>query len=794
MLKKFIWLITAALFFHSSLFAQVIEEVIVTAQKREQSIQDVGISITAYTGDQLTRLGLYESTDIIGTTPALYSGGNTAGQFQQFSIRGVTQNDVSDIVEPPNAVYINEAYMPAAQTQIFAMFDLERVEVLKGPQGTLFGRNATGGLVHYIPRKPADEPEGYLDATYGSYDQVRFEGAVSGPVSGDLSYRLSGVYSRHDEIYDNSYPFGQPVIPGIGPLAGSLAGANDFWNEDQWAFRGQLLWEANDTVEIHVSGFASGSVSSIAAYQTVATTEIRDEQGRHINSIFSADDPQGCEAILSTTGACTDSLSGSPGTVFRPVVGGDAFGYIDPDGDGLFTSSDFAVDDLNELDSHGVTGKLTWNLNNMTLTSISHYVQSGKLLGLDVDASPAPTSVLTSGPTQTDSFTQEIRLNGASDHMNWVAGFYYLNNEVNYVVSFGLGPTAPITLFVVPGQTPTDGIAKSDLKTDSYSAFGQVEYALSQKFSVIAGVRVIQEEQEFDYSAFTTLNLDDAETDLDIVLFHARPNYSDENSETLWTAKLQLNYRPNENWLLYAGVNRGSKAGSYNTQANDPSPTLAPETVPFDEEVLLAYEAGFKSTLGGGKVQFNASAYYYDYKDYQAFSFIPGTVSGATTNQEAEYMGFEVEMMATPVENLLLSMNVSYIDAEVKDVGISAGIFRDVEPAFTPEFKFSGLVRYEWPDSIAGGTIAAQVHGNYATSAYYNLQNFDSQKMDAHGLINARLSWMSADGHWRLAFFARNINDERNGIQGFDLSSLCGCSEIAYGKPQWFGGSLRYNW
>ena len=313
MLKKFIWSIIAALSFHGSLVAQVVEEIIVTAQKREQSIQDVGISITAYTGDQLTQLGLYESTDIIGTTPALYSGGNTAGQFQQFSIRGVTQNDVSDIVEPPNAVYIDEAYMPAAQTQIFAMFDLERVEVLKGPQGTLFGRNATGGLVHYIPRKPTDESEGYLDVTYGSYDQVRFEGAVSGPLSEDLSYRLSGVYSRHEEIYENSYPFGQPFIPGIGPLAGSLAGANDFWNENQWAFRGQLLWEANDKVEIHVSGFASGSESSIAAYQTVATTEIRDEQGRHINSIFSIDDPQGCEAILSTTGACTDSLSGSPG-------------------------------------------------------------------------------------------------------------------------------------------------------------------------------------------------------------------------------------------------------------------------------------------------------------------------------------------------------------------------------------------------------------------------------------------------------------------------------------------------
>ena len=153
----------------------ILEEVVVPAQKREESIQDVGIAITAFSGEQLDAFGFTNSTDLTAFTPGFHMSGNSAGHTQQFTIRGATQNDFFDLAEAPNAVYIDEGYQAAGQAQLFASFDIDRVEILKGSQGTLFGRNATGGLVHYITRKPIEETQFYGDVVYGKYDQVRFE-------------------------------------------------------------------------------------------------------------------------------------------------------------------------------------------------------------------------------------------------------------------------------------------------------------------------------------------------------------------------------------------------------------------------------------------------------------------------------------------------------------------------------------------------------------------------------------------------------------------------------------------
>ena len=184
-----VFLGTVVFSFSAPVFSQsgLLEEVIVTAQKREESIQDVGISITAFSGEQLKAFGFINNTEVAAYTPGVYISGNNGGHTQQFTIRGATQNDFADIAEAPNAVYVDEAYQATGQAQLFASFDMERVEILKGPQGTLFGRNATGGLVHYITKAPTKETEAYADVTYGSYDSVRAEAAVSGALSDTIS-------------------------------------------------------------------------------------------------------------------------------------------------------------------------------------------------------------------------------------------------------------------------------------------------------------------------------------------------------------------------------------------------------------------------------------------------------------------------------------------------------------------------------------------------------------------------------------------------------------------------------
>ena len=162
----------------------ILEEVLVTAQKREQSIQDVGIAITAFSGDQLQEIGIVNNTELARYSPGVYISGPGGGDQQQFTIRGATQNDFGDHSEAPNAIYVDEVYQAAQQSQLFASYDMQRVEILKGPQGTLFGRNATGGLVHFVTNKPSQEADGFLDLTYGRFDQVRVEGAASGATVG----------------------------------------------------------------------------------------------------------------------------------------------------------------------------------------------------------------------------------------------------------------------------------------------------------------------------------------------------------------------------------------------------------------------------------------------------------------------------------------------------------------------------------------------------------------------------------------------------------------------------------
>ncbi|MEM7465814.1 MAG: TonB-dependent receptor plug domain-containing protein, partial [Pseudomonadota bacterium] len=294
----------------------VLEEVVVTAQKREESVQDVGIAITAFSGEQLDTFGFTSSTDIAQLTPGVYLSGNNGGNTLQFTVRGVANPEFADLLETPNAVYVDEGYVASGQGQMFANFDMERVEILKGPQGTLFGRNATGGLIHYITRRPTDEFEAYGDISYGSYDSIRFEGAVSGPLTEGISGRVSGFYNTHDGIWDNIFPDQLPGPQFASPptINGSAAGADDeIWTQDEFAVRGQLLFEWRDDMELLVKGQYAEQNPGSGPYQNIATVAFLDDtdgDGR-VNDLVDtrfADNVQTlCEQVNINTGACIDS-------------------------------------------------------------------------------------------------------------------------------------------------------------------------------------------------------------------------------------------------------------------------------------------------------------------------------------------------------------------------------------------------------------------------------------------------------------------------------------------------------
>ncbi len=744
----------------------LLEEIVVTAQKRAQNVNDVSIAITAFSGDQLDTLGIESSTELIAFSPGVSLAGDIGGQRAIFNVRGVVQNDYADIAEAPVAVYVDGGYLASTQAQTFGVFDIERVEILKGPQGTLFGRNATGGLVNTITKKPTDETEGYVEATIASFGQFRIEGAISGALSDTVRGRISVLSNQQGEILDNVYQNGA----GPDTRLGSVGGGQDGHNDDTKAIRGQLEFDIGDQGSVLLSANFADTTKSEGPYQSINTTEVKDSSGSVINVIFAADDPLGCDTIQN--GGCIDgNFNGDP---FRPVQGGDFNGNFDPDGAGEKVNKDFAFDDQNQIESQGLAITVNYDFNNVEFVSITDYKNFERTIGLDSDQTASPELIFQSFG-DIDQLSQEFRLSGSTDRMKWVAGAYYLNVETDYIQGLAASPTAG---FLAGEEANT----VATLKTDSYSVFGQLDYQLSDTTVLVGGLRIIKEDKTLNGIVFQNVNSNDRVIEIDTagVSFGAA---NLENDQDLWSAKLQLEYTPNDNSLYYIGVNRGVKAGSFN------APLFGGFT-PYDPEELIAYEAGAKLSLAEGKVQLNAGLFYYDYTDYQSFSWVNN--AGVVFNEQATFTGAEVEFFYSPNESWDIILGGSYINATVEDLEVAAGVFRDTTPSFTPEFQASGLIRYNW--EINGGSrMAAQLAGSYQSETFHNARNFTAHKIESHLKVDTRVSWEDANDTWGVVLFVDNLTDSDHGIIGFDVSGFYGTSQISYAKPITYGIVVNRN-
>jgi iron complex outermembrane receptor protein len=760
----------------------VLEEVIVTAQKREQSIQDVGIAITAFSGTQLRQLGIEDSVDIAAMTPGVHISGNNGGQKTLFTIRGVTQNDFNDHTEAPVAVYVDDGYVAFGQGQLFGTFDLDRVEVLKGPQGTLFGRNATGGLVHYLSNRPTRGLEAYVDTTYGSYNQVRVESALSGPFSDAVSGRLAVLYQRFDPIIDNDYPNRAVTLNGI-PNPSDNA---DTLDEDTFGVRGQLQFGADAGRSLLLIGNYMRTEQNSAPFLELPTVPIFDPAGNHVGTIRAGANET--REAMAPDGTPINHPLSFDGDLLRPA-GGNLYGpsCTGHDREELSCSMDFAFEDVNTTDTYGVSAKLTWPIGGMTLTSVTDFKDFDKFQAITADGGPAST-VEALFDAEATTWTQELRLNGELERMRWVAGAYYL--YVNLQSNFSL-PAEPNSLFEPLVGVPWEDVALTKLRTDSTSLFGQVEYDLTDSLTLIGGARVIRESKDFTGEESFFLNTAPLTLDTTTELFNVQPRTNHDVSDTLWSGKLQLDWRPTDDLLIYGGVNRGVKAGGFNAPATFGAGFPAAD-IPYGEEVLLSYETGFKwDQIFNGTTRINGSFYYYDYKDYQGFFFTQ--VTGYVRNLDGKYKGLELELASAPVDGLDLMLNFALLDAELFDIQLGPGIYKDSRPSFAPKTQVSALARYRLPVRVLGGTVSAQVSGNYASSFYDNIRNFDASLLPSYTLLNARLGWQSGDGHWEGDVFVNNLADEQYYTIGYDLSNATGSNSLVPGRPRWYGVSLRYS-
>ena len=753
-------------------------DIVVTAQRRSQNAQDVGIAIVAASGEQIRVLGLNSSTDLAKIASNIAVSGSYGGLTSQFTIRGVTQNDFNDHVESVIATYVDDTYIAMQQGSNFTLFDIDRVEALKGPQGTLFGRNATGGLVHYITKRPTDTFEGYVDATYASYDNVRVEGALSGPLVAGVDARLSGLFERSDGYLKNAYP-DRTFVSGARPQGAPLAdGGDDLGGlKSNVALRGQITAEVTDKVDLWVAGFYSNMIAGSAPYQlSDRTVNIQDANGNQLNTLF-ASPTETCEIIKA--GACAPGFfEGSP---TRPVPGSDFYGFTDPDGRGLTTSIDYAFNNGSRAKTWGGSGKLTAKLGDANLTWISDYKKFTK--NFQFDLVPDPTNAyLWIAQSRANTLSQELRLDGRSSALTWVFGGYYLRINNHSTNGFGFLPGS------IFGPAGFDEPRIAHLLSHSYSLFGQVEYKLTDTLTAIGGLRASREKKAYDLSvlAVTTGPTDDPR-DFEYAGGFLEGSYSGKSSETLWNWKAQLNWKPLDNLLVYAGVTQGQKAGSFN-QAGAEIFANNGAGVPYKAERLVSYETGFKSSLLDRRLRFNASTYYYDYHNYQAAQWTG--ISSIIINADARFYGFEAEIAGSVTPDIDISLNGAYQKNTVNDVPVGGG-FRDVSTTFAPEWTASGLFRYTHPQVIVGGKVAVQVAGRYQSMVWQNLNNFDANRLRGYFTADARLGWTSQDDKYQIAVFAKNIFDKRYETVGFDESYVTGGSITSPGRPRWVGVNGR---
>jgi len=648
-------------------------EVVVTAQKRKQSAQDVGIMLNAFSGAELTQQGVTSVPDIAKLTPGVAVAGSFAGQNATLSIRGITQQDFSIVAESPVAVYVDDGYMAANNSSGIGMLDVQQVEILKGPQGTLFGRNATGGLVNITTRKPTDTMSAIASVSYSSYNDVQTQVAVGGPLSDNVQARIAGMYQRNDGWLTN-----------ISPTGGDLGG------QETVAVRGQIAVQPSEAISLLFTAYYS---------------QVRQSWGPYL--------------LLSSRSTDTAGIPNSV-LVSEPTL----FGQPPSDVRNLVVNANDAQSTGGSNKIGGGTVHASIKLAGAELTSITDYKVNSYTLHLDDDASAI--SFIDDDPTEARvaNFSQELRLFKQAGIASMTAGLYYLNIDAPGTVVqrlFGLG-----------GDQVSNRLS---LKTNSYSAFSQGEFAVAPKVTLIGGFRGTRELKDYHYAAFLQ--------QLDGAPITDGRFFSGQSSQWLYSWKAQAEYRPNRDLLLFAGYSRGTKAGSFNV------PFAGGATPPDSElyykpEKLDSYELGAKSSFLNGLITLNGSAFYYDYKDYQAFKFV--NFSSVVTNNPATIKGIELDLYAHPASGLELNFGGSYLDAVVDNVVISnslASAIAERRPPYESKWQAVTGARYEF--SLGGGTASIQGDVQYRSGFFFSLTNFGATSVGGYALYNARAAWKTAD-------------------------------------------------
>jgi iron complex outermembrane recepter protein len=696
-----------------------IQEVIVTAQRREESIQNTPIAITAFSGDALRALGAERSMDLAPFTPGLQVAPIAGeGNIPNIAIRGVGLNDFRDYNESPSAVYIDEVYQGAVASLDFQLFDIERVEVLKGPQGTLFGRNATGGLIQYITKKPTDTPEAYVLLSGGSFNDVNLEAAVSDSLLDGVKGRFSIIHHQHDGTEPNLNPLGK-----------------DGDALDLTAERGQLAFDLS---------------SSTSLLLTVEHGANNDDGGNPYR--YAASYLENGLAVLEPNNSIRNAA----------VVGQSNVSFANVSAGPYLTT-----------ESTSATARLEWHQDSTRFTSISNYQVFHKRMIGDCDSTPADYCFTQFG-SDTTQFSQEVHLQYSLGNIRANTGLFYLSLRTKGTQEL-FGPIAQ-DLFSSPSS---DTAFEPDTK--SWAAFGQMEYDPRPNWTVTGGLRSTRD-NEIMFQSFLNGVVPGG-----VVYDQSTIGDNAKQTDTSVSFLGNLRWRPTEELMMYGGVSRAPKSGTFNSGFGAP-PTAQYVVKP---EQLTNYETGVKSAWFERTLQVNGALFHYQYKNYQAFVF--QGLNQYLFNVDAIATGAELELKALPAAHWELSFGVAYLDAIAENVADASGTIRDRAMVLAPRWSMNGVTRYWW-NGWSDGKMNLQLDASNSSSVYFDNLNSPALREGGHTLADLRLGWASADQHWQLAGYVDNLTDRRYRIYASDLTSLLGYVQDLYNKPRTFGASLLYQY
>ena len=723
----------------------MLEEVVVTAQKREQAITDVPMSVTALTGDSMADAGIEQVEDFAKSVPGFTYTESRVGT-PIYTLRGVGFNDIALGGRPTVSVYHDEVPVPFAIETRGGFLDLERAEILMGPQGTLFGQNATGGAINLVAAKPRDTFGAGFELGYANFDKYTIGGFVTGPVSDGLNYRAAVRHVSSDP-WQESY------------LDDSEVGA-----EDLTSARILLDWDVSDTVTVglNINGFADKSES----------------QAPQLTGIFPGIPPVAgfIPGLLGTPNAPEDNEAAS------------------------FTPDDYERDNTFWQVNLRVDVDLTEDFSLTSLTSISEYDADQTV---DVDGM-AIIGLQQRTLGEIESFSQELRIGGTiGDSMYLTAGVNYSEDETR---EFNIDDISQSTLGVATGLLTFD--LRNDQDITTWAAFGNVEIDFAESFTAHIGVRYTDTENDFtgctldsgDGSAsgfVQNVLMLPAPGAGNCITFDPTVGSSGLLESTLsednvsW--RFAIDWAATEDILAYATVSRGYKAGGFPTLAA----TLAPQYDATVEEELTAYEIGMKGTLSDS-LQLNGAVFYYDYVDKQVLGFTNDATFGPLLRlnnvPESEVVGIELQLVWYPTDQLEIKASGSHLESEVTDDFLSedafavATNFKGESFPNAPDTQISASVTYNWPvtDSLSA---FVGVNANYQSDTNSEFGDSPELAVDSYTLYDLRAGVETEDGTWKLSAWARNLTDEYY----WTVASKTNDSFIRYtGQPRTYGVTFTY--